>query len=121
MAGGKESAPLDCYVRVEPPRAEQAAILENEVRSLLRHPIDTRQQLACTGRLPLMRQLTSPRCLFSAALEPTAGLRAGSHHNARQNPQLHLLCDGAPHGELQLTAGYELAGVLALWPALTRA
>ncbi len=32
MAGGKEPAPLDCYVRVEPPRAEQAAILENEVR-----------------------------------------------------------------------------------------
>lgn len=31
MAGNRDSGALDCYVRVEPPRAAQAAILENEV------------------------------------------------------------------------------------------
>lgn len=31
MAGSRDPGALDCYVRVEPPRAAQAAILENEV------------------------------------------------------------------------------------------
>lgn len=35
MAGMRDpAAALDCYVRVEQPRAAQAAILENEVRFL---------------------------------------------------------------------------------------
>lgn len=35
MAGMRDpAAALDCYVRVEQPRAAQAAILENEVRLL---------------------------------------------------------------------------------------
>ncbi len=101
MAGGKESAPLDCYVRVEPPRAEQAAILENEVRPAVADNQLKNTPAACLrGASVLRAAVPTPPAHCTGA--DNVRMRAGSHHNARQNPKLHLLCDCAAHGEAHL-------------------